>query len=162
MAVILTGAAHSASRWRETPRWKRLGCGRVREPAPRAGVVPAIGPSWLGVVSRLCDCGRVTSPLWLEAWSPASLPTPLGFPGRPGRKEKQPPISRESFPPGWEPELRAAQEMEWAQTTGRAEGALGLRKRLLEETQERVTNGREERVAEAERDGVPVPEAPRV
>ena len=161
--MILTGAApRSASGWRPRPRvgrgWAAAGC---ETSLPGQGCLP-IGPSWLGVVSRLCDCGRVTSPLWLEAWSPTSLPTRFGLSWPAGKEgEAAAHLEERNFPPQVGEELR--RHRKWV-GPGRQAGPRGpgreRGKRLLEGPRERVTNGREERVADAERDGAPVPESP--
>lgn len=56
-------------------------------------------PSWPGLV-RGCVCRRVTSPPAGGLGAPPPPPLTLGLPGRPGGKEKEPPIlRREIFHP---------------------------------------------------------------
>lgn len=93
-----------------------------------------IVPSWLGVVSRLCDCGRVTSPLWLEAWSPTSLPTRFGLSWPAGKEgEAAAHLEERNFPPQVGAELK--RHRKWV-GPGRRAGPRGPRrergKRLLE------------------------------
>lgn len=97
MVFLASAAPRSAGRWRARPPSGRK-AGRQRSASPPSTDEVGEHIQLAELVPRFCDGGRVISPLWPEMWEPTPHPDLLwSFPA--GRKEKEPPILRETFHP---------------------------------------------------------------